>query len=144
MAKRGPLVRLAKVDNGVLTVDPESASGTSVLAWSDLMGNAKVRRWDQVQIGDATLTEGAVPVAESGATDLNWLDLEDGVQVRFAEGGNYRAGDYWLIAARVATGKVGMATGRNGRAGVARAGRGAASFRAAGVRWPECRWNDHR
>lgn len=102
----GPLVRLAKVDNGVLTVDPESASGTSVLAWSDLMGNAKVRRWDQVQIGDATLTEGALPVTESGATDLNWLDLEDGVQVRFAEGGSYRVGDYWLIAARVASGKV--------------------------------------
>jgi len=35
-----------------------------------------------------------------------WIDLEDGVQIQFSAGGEYRTGDYWLIPARVATGNV--------------------------------------
>jgi Family of unknown function (DUF6519) len=35
-----------------------------------------------------------------------WIDLEDGVQVWFAEAGTFRPGTYWLIPARVATGDV--------------------------------------
>ena len=40
--------------------------------------------------------------------DLNWIELEDGVQIQFPRDANnlYRAGDYWLIPARVATGDV--------------------------------------
>ena len=36
---------------------------------------------------------------------LVWLDLEDGIQIQF-QAGVYRAGDYWLIPARTATGDV--------------------------------------
>jgi hypothetical protein len=102
----GALVKLAKVDHGVLTIDPDSVPTTSVQAWTSAMHNPSVRRWDQVQIGDTTLDQGAVPIVESTATAPYWLDLEDGVQVSFAAGGTYRAGDYWLIPARVATGQV--------------------------------------
>ena len=35
-----------------------------------------------------------------------WMDLVDGVQIQFSNGGNYRTGDYLLIPARVATGQV--------------------------------------
>ncbi len=55
----------------------------------------KLRRWDGV---------GAVkfnPAAPGG-----WLDLEDGVQVQFDGGGEYRPGDFWLITARTATADV--------------------------------------
>ena len=34
-----------------------------------------------------------------------WIDLEDGIQVQFSAG-TYRAGDYWLIPARVISGNV--------------------------------------
>lgn len=60
------------------------------------MTNPIVRRWDQSPSDDLQLDEGAVPLREE-----EWIDLEDGVQVRFAAGGTYRAGDYWLIPARV-------------------------------------------
>lgn len=52
-----------------------------------------LRRWDQ--------RGPARPVAEG-----TWLPLEDGVQIRFAPGGRYRSGDYWLVPARTATGDV--------------------------------------
>jgi hypothetical protein len=67
-----------------------------------------LRRWDH-QAGDKTqdgltLEGGAVKVVEG--TDTKWLNLEDGVQIQFETGGIYRTGDYWLIPARTATGKV--------------------------------------
>lgn len=56
----------------------------------------KLRRWNQA--GDAATTDG---MAMTGG----WLALEDGIQVQFSEG-QYRAGDYWLIPARTATGEI--------------------------------------
>ena len=57
----------------------------------------KLRRWDQTG-----LSASATGVSASLA---NWIDLEGGIQVSFAAG-DYRAGDYWLIPARTATGKI--------------------------------------
>lgn len=102
----GRLVRLVKVDGGVLTADPDSNPASDALAWNAALVNPRVRRWDQVQVGDSPLDGGAVPVVESNADDDAWLHLEDGVQIRFAPGGVYRTGDYWLIPARVASGQV--------------------------------------
>lgn len=69
-----------------------------------------LRRWDHRR-GSATKelsSAGTYPVLEG-----EWIDLEDGVQIFFEpsddqEGAlqDYRAGDYWLIPARVATGDV--------------------------------------
>jgi hypothetical protein len=68
-----------------------------------------LRRWDH-QEGSLTqgvprLVEGALAVTE-GTDEAAWLNLEDGVQIRFQPGAVYRAGDYWLIPARTATGDV--------------------------------------
>ena len=60
---------------------------------SDFPRNPKVRRWDNPTAGAITVAAGA---------DDGFLDLEDGVQVRF-EAGHYNTGDYWLIPARTAT-----------------------------------------
>jgi hypothetical protein len=51
------------------------------------------------------LQDGAVPVVASAGQE-RWLDLEDGVQIQFEAGGEYRSGDYWLIPARVETGDI--------------------------------------
>jgi hypothetical protein len=58
----------------------------------------KVRRWDQVAREDLSLLDGAVSI--EGATEPKWLELENGIQIQFKSGGNYRTGDYWLIPAR--------------------------------------------
>ncbi len=97
LGRAGLLFRIASVDADQLTVE-----GTPV--WVAGASNPKVRRWDQVAYGDIKLIAGAVPVIESDATDPVWIDLEDGVQIRFAQDREYRSGDYWLIPARVATG----------------------------------------
>ncbi|GAA2261913.1 hypothetical protein GCM10010145_29600 [Streptomyces ruber] len=65
-----------------------------------------LRRWDHRggprRKGRTTaLRGGAVPVTEG-----EWLPLEDGVEVYFAEGGAYRTGDHWIVPARTATGSV--------------------------------------
>lgn len=63
-----------------------------------------LRRWDHRAPsgrGAVKLDEGALPISEGG-----WLDLEDGLQVWFAKDGVYRAGDYWLVAARTLSGDV--------------------------------------
>lgn len=60
--------------------------------------NLKLRRWDQ--------NSSSVDLSAAGS----WIDLEDGIQVTFSEG-TYRAGDYWLIPARTATGDVEWVSG---------------------------------
>ena len=69
---------------------------TSVASLAGLEG-LKLRRWDQ----------GGVSATSTGlsASLSTWIDLEEGVQVSF-EAGDYKAGDYWLIPARTATGKI--------------------------------------
>jgi hypothetical protein len=62
-----------------------------------------LRRWDhKSDLKD----DGAVPLVETGKDEREWLTLEDGVQIQFQPDGEYRTGDYWLIPARTATGKV--------------------------------------
>ena len=55
--------------------------------------NPKMRRWDDAS-GERKVKTGA-------AADDGFLELEDGVQVKFADG-YYNTGDYWLIPARTA------------------------------------------
>ena len=104
----GTLVRLAKVEGETLTIDPYTTTETIYEAGTDFedapIRNLKVRRWDHTQQDDDLLQDGAIPIDEGVL-----IDLEDGVQIQFAENTpatQYRSGDYWLIPARVATGDV--------------------------------------
>lgn len=91
----------------ILSGEPVDDCGTGTR--SDL--HPFLRRWDHhAPPGDgrpkrAIAEDGALPLVEDG-----WLDLEDGVQVRFRPGGDgagtYRRGDYWLIPARTVNGDV--------------------------------------
>jgi hypothetical protein len=103
----GPLYHVASVDTFTRKVklDPAPAGKHGPSTHSYL------RRWDQRQ-GDPQgrglqLQNGVAPI-ELG----EWIPLEDGVEIQFeppAHGGDravFRAGDYWLAAARVATGGI--------------------------------------
>ncbi len=57
-----------------------------------------LRRWDHKP---AVAGTNVLPIVEG-----TWIDLEDGVQVRFEAGGVYRPGDYWQIPARTITADV--------------------------------------
>jgi hypothetical protein len=89
----GVLVPLARVENGTLVTEPGAIEEPE--RWAHADRHPKVRRWDQTANEDVVLDDGAVPVQMG-----DWMDLEDGVQVRFATG-EYRTGDYWLIPARL-------------------------------------------
>jgi hypothetical protein len=61
----------------------------------DLKLHPKLRRWDQKD----GATEDGVKLKD------DWTELEYGVEVKLS-GDEYRAGDYWLIPARTATGDI--------------------------------------
>jgi hypothetical protein len=97
----GRLLEVAGVDTDDLVVTVALPTGSDPLPayGENATTHPILRRWDQR--GPAvTVTEGT------------WLDLEDGIQIRFAavDAGatphRYRTGDYWLIPARVSTGDV--------------------------------------
>lgn len=56
--------------------------------------HVKIRRWDQKDTSEVTLTAGAMEMKAD-----TWQPLEDGVEVKFKTG-VYQAGDYWLVPAR--------------------------------------------
>lgn len=82
----GTLARVRQVNSDQRQVILESA--TQPLAGQ----NRLLRRWDQ---------RGTTATANGVAITGNWQPLEDGIEVRFANG-RYKAGDYWLIPARTA------------------------------------------
>lgn len=107
--RAGPLARVESVDPDELTVILKYAEGAPVplpgYTGADVTDkHPLLRRWDH--LGDPVRFDGALPVYEQDDVDKGWINLEDGVQIWFAQGGEYRSGDYWLIPARVATGDV--------------------------------------
>ena len=61
----------------------------------DLERHPKLRRWDSED--EITVDR---PIANDG-----WLRLEGGIEVQFSDG-EYHTGDYWLIPARTAIGRI--------------------------------------
>jgi hypothetical protein len=99
-----PLHHVTGVDPVHLTVTLDQAPATKV--GSDQSLHPYLRRWDEDEV--LTTKAGLTIDSQDQAIDIvagTWIDLEDGVQVQFSEG-TYRAGDYWLIPARVVTGNV--------------------------------------
>lgn len=92
----GHLGRVVAIDGDLLTLaDAPPSLGKNAL-------NPRVRRWDcDPRPANA---KGAVDVV-AGEADKGWIALEHGIEIRFSAG-SYRAGDYWLIPARVATGGI--------------------------------------
>lgn len=104
----GTLARVDAVDRDELKVTLKWPNGIvdppSYAKGATPVKHPLLRRWDHS--GDLAAYHGALPILESTTPDEGWVELEDGVQIWFAEGGEYRVGDYWLIPARVATGDI--------------------------------------
>jgi Family of unknown function (DUF6519) len=88
----GSLYQIDIVNKASLTITLKSAPPAI-----DPTLNPKLRRWDQSSTTDLSA---GVPIT------AGWLPLESGIQVAFTADGTYRAGDYWLIPARTATGDI--------------------------------------
>lgn len=89
-----PLLKVAEVDPVGASVILSVPEGTTLPVFDKTAKtHPLLRRWDQ--------KSDAIPVQES-----RWIELEDGVQVWFEQGGDYKIGDYWLIPARTAIGDV--------------------------------------
>lgn len=105
----GILVQLTGAAQGpqgpVLTADATVANPADVngfVTGFNSLRNPKVRRWEQSGAQVSTNTPGGDVLIQEGTP----IDLESGVQITFAPGGNYVTGDYWLIPARTVTGDV--------------------------------------
>ena len=109
----GNLLQVQSIDRSAMTVTLSGAPGIEV--GNDPALHPLLRRWDQKE-GDPA--EGGLQLGSDGAalvvedSDGLWLTLADGVQIQFQKSDpdgpaeTYRAGDYWLIPARTATGDV--------------------------------------
>jgi hypothetical protein len=94
------LFAVAHTDPAARTVTLKTAPGYAY----DASRHPVLRRWDQ--------RAAPVPVVESTADDAEWIDLEDGIAIRFAlrepddDDAVYRTGDYWTVPARTADGGI--------------------------------------
>lgn len=98
-ARAEPLVQVVDIDDVALAVT--LSAGPSAGIADDPSNHPFLRRWDHADTNGAA----GVSPADSGA----WIDLEDGVQVRFEDGDArvpFRTGDYWQIPARTANADV--------------------------------------
>lgn len=107
VAERGdahPLLRVEELDlpERRVRLSDEPARGVGrrpesnpyLRRWDHRSGHGRGRSGSKLRRGTLVLEEG------------RWLPLEDGVEVYFAAGGDYRTGEHWQIPARTATGGV--------------------------------------
>jgi hypothetical protein len=107
----GNLVTLKAPNSNVINL-PLFPDGKTTSPWAFL------RRWDFGQCEKSqmpTQASGGAPVDNDGALTVvapsaddslkqQWLDLEDGIQIRFDPSNkDYRSGEFWLIPARTAS-----------------------------------------
>jgi hypothetical protein len=102
-----PLLTVKTIDRqaGTVTVAGDLGEVTEAMRATATV----VRRWDRPAGAPALGGEGQAADGSTLIAEGDWLELEDGVQVRFEalqDPRPYRAGDYWLIPARTATGDV--------------------------------------
>jgi hypothetical protein len=77
-----------------------AADGTVTLDGSPPAGTTLLRRWDNHPRADPPPGVGAeLPI------DSKWVELEDGIRIRF-EAGEFRRGDYWWIVSRMDSGTI--------------------------------------
>jgi hypothetical protein len=96
----GDLVQIISVDRSTMTVTFSNPLNPSSFKPDIYQNNANLhmRRWDH-KLPDNI--DGAMTIKEGC-----FLDLENGVQIQFQDGGYYNTCDYWLLPVRAVTGDV--------------------------------------
>ncbi|HEX5875982.1 MAG TPA: DUF6519 domain-containing protein [Pyrinomonadaceae bacterium] len=116
----GPVRQIKSINPDEMTIT--LTEGLDQSYDEDTTSHPVLRRWDQ-RSSDGDPAGSVLLVKQGSGEDLNWIDLEDGVQIQFPRNADsrYRAGEYWLIPARVATGDVLWPKVQEGNRKVARA-----------------------
>ncbi len=106
--KAEKLLKVTAVDPDTLAVTLSATPSMGRDLSTDPLKNPLLRRWDQT---GKVAQDGGVPLVQD-----KWIELEDGVEIRFpkhqpvdaeeSEPYGYRSGDWWWIPARTATGDV--------------------------------------
>jgi hypothetical protein len=93
LGQPGGLVQVLKTAGNVVTVD--LATKVGALDKALYLENPRVRRWENwAQMA---------PTAPNTAT--GWVELEDGIEVKFTPG-RYRLGDFWMVPARTTSADI--------------------------------------
>lgn len=95
------MARIASIDRDRRTITAKIADGDAISA--DPKVYTLLRRWDHVATPEQ---HGTLAVGESASENAGWIALERGVEIQFAPGAVYQAGDYWLVPTRTATADV--------------------------------------
>ena len=94
----GTLAKIKKIESDLVFLDIANSPMPRAVLPDGETWPTKARLWERNE----------VPIIEND-NDIDWIKLEDGVQIQFQPSvpeNQYRTGDYWLIPARVATGDV--------------------------------------
>lgn len=102
-ARPGTLLQVKKINNASSKITFHGICSGSICR--DKSRQCLMRRWDQKQKNGSEIQEGAVVIRE-GSDDNSWIDIENGIRIRFEPGGYYRTGDYWLVPARTITSSI--------------------------------------
>ena len=102
-ARPGSLLQVKEIDETNSQVTLQGLCSGSIC--NDQSSICIMRRWDQKQGKGSEIQDGAIVIKE-GLSENSWLDLENGIRIRFEPGGKYCTGDYWLIPARTQTGSI--------------------------------------
>jgi len=102
-ARPGSLLQVKEIDEANSRVTLQGICRGSI--YRNQSRICLMRRWDQKQGNVSQIQDGAVVIKE-GLGDNSWLELENGIRIRFDPGGQYCTGDYWLIPARTETGNI--------------------------------------
>jgi hypothetical protein len=110
--------RAAPVLGRIESIDRERESVTFVVADGETATvdpkiHTLLRRWDQ---SGELAASGSIAIAESASENDGWIALERGVEIQFAPGAIYNAGDYWVAAGRAASRHVEWPHAANGTA----------------------------
>jgi hypothetical protein len=114
------LFKIKTVDRPNRQVTFETAPGISIE--EDSKKHPLLRRWDhregRPETGGLKLEKDKEQIVTGAALirEGEPLNLEDGIQIEFQPGATYRAGDYWQIPARTATGDIEWPRDSNGNA----------------------------
>jgi hypothetical protein len=92
---------ISEADASLILKRTASSDKTSVFEKNPILRKWEHKEGRNPDKGGIQLLEGAAKIEEG-----KWLFLENGIQIQFQPGGNYRTGDYWLIPARVETGDI--------------------------------------
>ncbi len=112
----GILAQVDTVDLVEMKVTLKQSSDVVSISWPDYdeksPNHPLLRRWDQRAAEGLAMSQGAILIRESALSEEGWIEIEDGIEVQFQSSlvadppRVYHTGDYWLVPARVATGKI--------------------------------------